>query len=240
MPLFSSESRLADAIFCDSSLIPVIDRFGIYLGVGDISIGEVCRRHDISSDFFLAVVNTFLNEDYFPDDSENAFPIDALLEFLSKTNAYYSKAQLQNIERHFRLLIERSGHNGNNLDHIFRFFLELKEDLINCERADDKIWFPMIREKNEDTIYATGEYDLENDEIPMLPNGLEKAFEDRNQVEEKIADLASIFVIHLSGSYDKTLCLAVVNAIFMLKKDIAQNNRIRNRILLPAVCRLFL
>ena len=58
-------------------------------------------------------------------------------------------------------------------------------------------------------------------------------------MEEKIDDLLSFFVMHLKGEYEPNLCVAVVTAIFALRKDIRQNNRIRSRILLPQAERLF-
>ena len=45
-------------------------------------------------------------------------------------------------------------------------------------------------------------------------------------VEEKLGDLISMFVIHLSGNYDVNLCQAVLFAIIGLKKDISLYNRI--------------
>ena len=54
-------------------------------------------------------------------------------------------------------------------------------------------------------------------------------------IEQKLSDLKSMFIIHLSGEYDENLCLAVVFAIIRLEKDIIQNNRIRTRILLPYI-----
>ena len=52
-------------------------------------------------------------------------------------------------------------------------------------------------------------------------------------IEEKIDDLINMLIVHLKGDYDHNLGMAVIVAIFSLKKDIKQNNRIRNRILRP-------
>ena len=52
-------------------------------------------------------------------------------------------------------------------------------------------------------------------------------------IDDKVQDLISMFVIHLKGDYDRNLTHAVLVAIFALKTDLEQNNRIRNRILIP-------
>ena len=54
----------------------------------------------------------------------------------------------------------------------------------------------------------------------------ELTFASCNAVEEKLYDLISMFVIHLSGNYDVNLCQAVLFAIIGLKKDINLYNRI--------------
>lgn len=237
--LLTKESRLSEGIFLDSSLIPVIYRFGIALGVGDKTVEEICEQKKLSTGFFLAIINTFLNASYIPEDVEDIFETKILLDYLEKTNDYYSRVQLPNIERHFKLLIERSPAD-NNLENIFTFFMEMKEDLECGIVSDHSDWFPKIRRQIEDTIYVSDSVnvDIEN-YFSMLPEGLGNAFLDFNNVEEKLNDLASIFVVHLKGEYDRNLCMAVVNSIFHLRKDVNQNNRIRNRILLPAVMRLF-
>ena len=56
---------------------------------------------------------------------------------------------------------------------------------------------------------------------------------DADTVEDKLNDLISMMVIHLSGKYDTNLALAVLMALTSLKNDLTQNNRIRNRLLKP-------
>lgn len=236
--MLTKDTKISEAIFRDASLIPVIYRFGIKLGVGDDTIEEICLKHDMDVNFFLAIVNTYINADYMPEDVEDIFKTSVLLHYLETTDAYYLNTQIPNIERHFKLLLQYSP-QGNNLDLIFKFFLEMKAQIEECRDADANKWFPMINRKIEDTIYVADRVEIEGDYIDLLPDDLGKAFSRRTEIEEKINDLASIFVVHLKGDYDANLCMAVVNAIFLLRKDVCQNNRIRNRILLPAVLRLF-
>lgn len=236
--LFSQDTILADAIFAAPSLVPVIDRLGVSLGFGDLPIWEVCQLHDINVDYFLAIINTFVHDDYMPEDVSDTFDTSTLLNYLLKTNVYYTNVQLPNIERHYRLLMERSG-SENNLGQLYQFFCEVRDELTQCNQADEMHWFPLIREKAEDTLYTAEVINAEGNYINMLPNNLGEAFSSRVAVEDKLSDLASLFIRHIKGEYDTNLGMAVISAIFSLRKDICQNNRIRNRILLPKVCKLF-
>lgn len=223
--ILSGSSLMADAIFSDLSLIPVVNRLGVSLGVGDFSIDEICRRHKIDSAFFLAVVNTFLNDNYFPGEAEVAFPIEMVLDYLSLTDEYYAGVQLPNIARHFNSLLGRSPAD-NNLPQLSRFFEETSHELLDSISADKESLFPMI-------CRMRGGERLSEEKVESLKDSLS-----RKGIAEKVADLASFFVMHLKGEYDRNLCFAVLSAVSQLARDIRQNNRIRERILSPLVEKL--
>ena len=125
------------------SLLPVVDRLGIRLGVGDATIGEVCDDRGIDPDFFLSVINTFLDEEYFPVNARGTFTIEKTVAYLRKTNAYYLRVQLPNIDRHFKSLIDRSG-DDNNLDMLRTFYQDMRMQMTESLRYDDEVLFPAL------------------------------------------------------------------------------------------------
>lgn len=148
MPVYNKDSRLSEPLFHDPSLIPVYNRFGIYLGVGDMSVREACETHEVNLEFFLAVINTYLNKDYFPGNLVEEIHIDMLLDYLEKTDSYYSDVQLPNIERHFNFLLQKSvGQSaaGSSLELLRKFFFEVKEEMTLMIRNDLEYWFPLFR-----------------------------------------------------------------------------------------------
>lgn len=195
------------------SIISVVRRLGVSLGVGDDSIGAICRRLHIDSVFFLSVVNTYIDENYFPVDASDTFTLEKTIDYLRKTASYYLRVQIPNIDRHFNSLMERSG-GDNNLSLLQRFFIDMRSQLMDCLDYDEKYLYPALLEGH-------------------LPDSQSEQPTSHDEVEEKLHDLLTFFVVHLQGSYDSNLCMAVVSAIFSLEKDVRQNNRIRNRILLP-------
>lgn len=215
MALYNRDSILAEAIMSHPSLIPVVTRLGIRLGIGDATIGTICAQRGVDPDFFLAVINTFVDEDYFPADARGLFPIQLTIDYLRKTNLYFSNVQLPNIERHFAMLQQRSG-NDNNIGMLRRFYSEMKGQLSDCLTRENDNLFPMI---------LAGDPVKESDLLT-------KPYE---EVEARLHDLLLFFVEHLHGDYDSNLCTAVVSAVFSLDKDVCQNNRIRNRILVPLI-----
>lgn len=222
MPVYSRDSKLCDVILFDPSVIQVVNRFGIYLGVGDSSIKMICEEHHIDETLFISIINTYLNRNYFPEGIAGKVNLKGLLDYLEKTDHYYRNILLPNIERHFTLLMSKSGNTDkpSNLLLLQKFFMEVKSELLEVIKTDLTHWFPAL---------------LEDENIQSIePSGCEnrKPY-DNHVLEEKISDLINFFVIHLRGEYDRNLCVAVVSALATLEKDIQQNNRIRDRILKP-------
>lgn len=221
MALIHAETKLCDVILHEPSVIPVINRFGIILGVGDKSIRTVCEEKNLDCEFFVTILNTFINEDYFPENRLKSFCATQIVDYLTQTNAYYEQFQIPNIERHFNFLINQSDSENNNLELMKQFFDELKKELLSRIENDKNCWFPSIKVAAE-TLH--GEYYGEK---------FQPDTEENDSLEEKLDDLKSLFVIHLKGEYDLNLCHGVIFAIYSLEKDIKQHNRIRNRILRP-------
>lgn len=218
MSLIHLDAKLCDIAVSDPSIVSVFNRFGIVLGVGDHTIASICRQLALEPEFFITILNTYLFPDYFPEKIMSSFKANVIISYLNKTNRYYEHFQLPNVERHFELLLHKSSTSNSNLQLMMNFFIEVKNELLNRIDDDRNRWFPEVLAKNNhvDDACVVSEFDEGNDTI-----------------EDKIDDLINMFVIHLKGDYDLNLCQAVLTVLFNLKKDITQNNRIRNRILKP-------
>ncbi len=218
MPLINNNTKLCDIVINEPSSITVLNRFNIILGLGDRTIQDICKEKGMNTDFFVTILNVYINENYFPEEIFKAFSLNNIAEYIQKTNSYYKQFQLPNIERHFNSLVTRSDNDNNNLELLRKFFFEVKNELI--KRIDmDSLLLPKYLNHN-----------LNKQE---LSEQLQLLKPENDSIEEKINDLVNMFVIHLKGNYDINLCHAVLVAIMSLQKDIKQNNRIRFRILLP-------
>lgn len=228
MPLVYPNMQMSEVVEEHPSLIPVINRFGIRLGLGDKSVKTICDEYQLDADFLLTVINTFLNEEYFPERKLQTFHTSQIIDYLTKTNQYYLRYQLPNIERHLTSFISMSTPGNNTLNLIGKFFSSFKEELTNRIQKDDELWFPYCLSLSEkiNGCQASGE-------TGVLQLSGEQRLED--PIEALLSDLKGIMVKHLSGDYNENLCYAVIFGISSLEKDIKQHNRIRYRILTPMV-----
>jgi len=219
LTLVNHDTKLSDIVIAEPSALTVLNRFGIRLGLGDLTVARACTQLDIDPDFMVTILNTYLHEAYFPERIEATFKASTIVNYLGQTNNYYIHFHLPVIERHFGLLISKSDPANNNLGLMLKFFIEVKQQLLDRIADDRDRWFPAILEA-EATATAIETF-IRPDEG------------DVDTVEDKLTDLINMMVIHLSGNYDGNLALAVLMALVSLKNDLVQNNRIRNRLLRP-------
>ncbi len=219
MALVTPDTKLCEVIVDEPSVVPVINRFDIVLGVGDRTIKSICKEKGIDTSFFITILNAFINESFFLENVTGAFNAGDVVDYLRKTNNSYLRNQLPNIERHFAALISRSDSN-NNLPLLFNFYREVKTEIERRIDSDNQ-WFDAIISAEQS-----------NSEVSVAGNAIQA---ESDSIEDKLSDLINMFVIHLRGDYDRNLCHAVLFAVISLEKDICQNNRIRNRVLRPLV-----
>lgn len=219
MALVTPDTKLCEVIVDEPSVVPVINRFDIVLGVGDRTIKSICKEKGIDTSFFITILNAFINESFFLENVTGAFNAGDVVDYLRKTNNSYLRNQLPNIERHFAALISRSDSN-NNLPLLFNLYREVKTEIERRIDSDNQ-WFDAIISAEQS-----------NSEVSVAGNAVQA---ESDSIEDKLSDLINMFVIHLRGDYDRNLCHAVLFAVISLEKDIRQNNRIRNRVLRPLV-----
>lgn len=219
MALVTPDTKLCEVIVDEPSVVPVINRFDIVLGVGDRTIKSICKEKGIDTSFFITILNAFIHESFFLENVTGAFNAGDVVDYLRKTNNSYLRNQLPNIERHFAALISRSDSN-NNLPLLFNFYREVKTEIERRIDSDNQ-WFDAIISAEQS-----------NSEVSVAGNAVQA---ESDSSEDKLSDLINMFVIHLRGDYDRNLCHAVLFAVISLEKDIRQNNRIRNRVLRPLV-----
>lgn len=219
--LIHYDTKLSDIVIAEPTALTVLNRFGIYLGLGDLTVARACDNLGVDKDFLTTILNTYLHESFFPERILTSFKAATIVDYLGQTNYYYEQFQLPNIERHFNLLISKSAPANNNLELMLRFFLEVKQQLLARIADDRNHWFPAILQAEASFNSQCSMYNAQCNAQP------------EDTVEDKLGDLISMIVIHLQGRHDSNLALAVLLALASLKKDIIQNNRIRNRLLRP-------
>lgn len=218
--VYLNSTHLSTIIADNPAILSLLNRLGIYLGVGNATVAQSAEDHNIDPEFLLAMINTYLNQDYFPEKELLRFPLNGICDYLLRTNRYYVEIQLPNVGRHFRHLVERSYSPDTNLNKMYDFFISLQQMMLTELEEENTLLAQVVSSTpGRDLAAAAGLRSL--------------AEEKKHQATESLYDLINLFIIHLKGSYDTNLCHAVINALIALGNDMRQNNRIHDRILSP-------
>ena len=230
--LILKEMKLADVIHHDHELVAVINRFGIYLGFGDKKIETLCNENSIQTEFFLTILNTFHDPQYFPKKHLQSFPATMLIDYLGKTHKYYLDEKIPEIENLISELIQKNQQHKDSFILLQNFFSEYKIELSNHIQREEKRVYPYViqLEKAIERGKVSEELVAEMDEYSITDYEAE-----HENVEEKLYDLKNIIIKYLPSSSNEKMVNNILHEIFALENDLKDHARIEDMILVPKV-----
>jgi len=142
LPLLNLHSVMADVLARHNELIPVLNRFGIRIGVGERTVQEICLEHHLNPDLILTVLNVYLDDTYLPESSLTLFDAEPIADYFRHTVENYLHALVPNIEVHLNALIATADNENKELGMLRMLFLKFKERMTNylqknAEYSDD-------------------------------------------------------------------------------------------------------
>lgn len=133
---------MANVLAEHNELIPVLNRFGIRIGVGDKTVGDLCEEHHLNPDFILTVLNVYLDASYLPEASLSLFDAELIADYFHNTVENYIQTSIPNIEKHLNALIALGDADNKELGMLRLLFLTFKERMTHylqtqAEYGDD-------------------------------------------------------------------------------------------------------
>ena len=230
--LIDKNMRLADIIHHDYTLLPVINRFDMHLGVGDKTIDEMCREKEVNTDFFLVIINTFHDLQYFPTRHLQSFPANLLISYLKQTHRYYIETILPEIELQIEMMERNCTINGETLSLLHNFFKEYHKELAGHIEREEQLVYPYVLKLEEAVRTGMADAELKNE---MARYTITNYKEEHENVEEKLYDLKNLIIKYLPETTDDSYCHRVLRELFGLERDLNNHSRIENLILVPKV-----
>ena len=232
MTLLTPDMKMAEVLHRNYLLIPVINRFGIRLGLGEKTVSMVCIEHQIDTDFFLTIINTFSNENYFPLKKLQTFNVLTIIEYLRKTHQYYLYTQIPTIERQINNLITSCTQQCNNLELVKKFFLNYKKELEIHINREETITFPYIQKIYE--LYL-GTFNALSYQEVSKQYSMKIFGKEHDNIDDKLYDLQNILIKYVTSNFDETVCNSLIFELFRLEKDIKDHTRIEDKVLIPLI-----
>lgn len=223
MDLFKSSDKLFSLIDSNYNLLPIINRFGILPGFKDKTVEEVCNEKNINKEFFLALINTYNNPDYFPENELKGFSPLLIVNYLKRTHEYYITYFLPKIEMLLQKLVSSSSDGSNDFKMIFSFYEKYKKELLLHIKDEEENVFPHV---------ISFIQNHQNNHIKNAPISFEQ---EHSNVEMKLSDLKNLLIKYLEPVYDNNDFNEFVSTLYRFEKDIIDHARIEDHILVSQI-----
>lgn len=219
------ETDKMSALISDNySLLMVMSRFGLSLGFGDKTVGEVCKVQGVHCPTFLTVAN-FVSEDKHKEGvyCEDEYSLTALLDYLKRAHSYFLDFSLPSIRCKLIETIDCSG-TDEIATLILKFFDEYAREVRRHMEYENRSVFTYVENLIEGNISDT--YDI-------------ATFASKhNQVNTKLTELKNIIVKYYPGKENNNLLNAVLFDIYNCEQDLATHCDVEDYLLVPAVSAL--
>jgi regulator of cell morphogenesis and NO signaling len=195
----------------------VMSRFGIALGFGDKTIGEVCRDNQVDTDTFLAIINLMVNENKAVLSPDTSLSVESLIDYLHNSHDYFLNYRLPEIREKLVKVLNESEDDLNKavLEYFDKFVAEIKKHMLN----EDKKVFPYVK-----SLLDTRHKD-------KYPVGFSKQHE---QIETRLTEFKNILIKYYPAQSTNEIN-SVLFDIFNCERDLASHNAVEEYLFLPAI-----
>lgn len=219
VPPFTLNTRLGDLVCDNFSLLLIVTRYGIPLGFGDKTIGQVCSELGLDAPTLLLLLNLSAGQFEFPTREQlREVQLDSLIRYLSNSHAYFLDHRLPELRP--RLLSAISNCPQEVAFAIRSFYDEYVEEVRKHMSYEDKTVFPYAYK------LASGKLD---------PTYNINIFSKRHDhIELKIIELKNLLIRYYPapGGYELN---NVLSEIFASEHELAAHNLIEDNIFIPYI-----
>ena len=212
--------KMAELISQDYSLLQVMSRFNIPLGVKEKSVDEVCRINGIDTDTFLAVLNFIgngCNHKYIADPALLSLP--SLMSYLRQAHNYFLDFSFPAIRRKLIDAVNDGSDNESALL-ILQYFDTYVREVRDHFEYENAIVFPYI-----DSLIA---------HAPSAFN-IDTFSAQHDSAAKKLTELKNIIIRYYDAPAGSYALHDVLLDIFGCEEELKAHGLVEEHLLVPAV-----
>lgn len=232
--MIKKTTKMAEVININHHLLSVLHKMGITLGFGDANVAEVSERHGLNPDFVAAILNTYNDPHYFPEQHLSSFCVDEIVDYLRRSHRAYIFEQLPELALLFDEYAKEAESSTHNVL-IRNFFDEYRCEMEKHFYTEDEYMFPyaIAVEKAH-----SGEELSKEMEQHFKAYTITDFMKEHTSIEEKMDDLKNLIVKYVPQSKDSILAFQILEKLFHLNNDLDDHSRIEEKVLIPKVLNL--
>ncbi len=221
--LYTPSTQMCDIISDEPTLLQMMSRFGIPLGVGEASVHEICEQNGVDTLTFLAVAN-FMKHSEVPATSLDKVSPRALMTYLRQSHDYFLHFQLPGIRRRLLDAIDTSRQNE-----VAYLILKFYDDFMNevrrhMENENSKIFGYVDKLLQGETSANFSIHQYARNHVGM---------------DRKMQELKNSLIKYHTPQCDKAPLLAdVLLDIFHCERDLRLHCHLEDQLFIPVVERL--
>nr|MBD5376363.1 hemerythrin domain-containing protein [Bacteroides sp.] len=214
---FTAGDTMVDLVTEDYNILPVLSRFSLPLGVGSLTIGELCESQGISTDVFLLIVNFLLSGNIDSKMLLNA-PVTGVVDFLHNSHNYFLNYKFPHIRANLLEALDVDHPDVNPI--IVNFFDDLVRHVNDHFRYEETTVWPYVRAlaEGKKTDYRISTFSRQHDD----------------EISRTLNELKNIILRYYNTSKPDKMYDVLVD-IFNVEEDLESHNVIENEILVPLV-----
>lgn len=208
---------MRDLVADNILLLPALSRFGISLGFGDRTVGDVCASRGVDAPTFLAVAN-FISGKPYDAGHVSAF---ALIDYLKNAHAYFLDYQLPDIRRRLLTAISSGGTADISLV-ILKFYDEYVEEVRRHMEYENTRVFGYV----ESLLQGRGTPGFSISEFR----------ENHHPIAAKLKEIKEILICHFAADSARVDMLnSLLFDIVVCERDLIAHCRVEDELFIPAI-----
>lgn len=148
----------------EEQILQLMNRFGISLGVGELTIAAACNEHNVDCNTLLATINYAINREI---PEQTSIHIPTLHRYLENAHTYFLKFQLPRIRQELLEAINLAHNNSQIPLLIIKFFDEYAQEIRT--HIDHETEHSYEQHARDDEHIANKAHELKNLIIKYFP-----------------------------------------------------------------------
>ncbi|MDR0694907.1 MAG: hemerythrin domain-containing protein [Prevotellaceae bacterium] len=218
---YNAGDTMSSLITENYRMLLVISRFGIALGFGDKTIGDVCLENHVDVATFLVIVNMLLDEDGATNYAKAAFSVKSLISYLRNSHEYFLNFRLPAIRADLKAILHKGKDELSQA--ILHYFDEYVAEVRKHMAYEEETVFPYVRallagQRRDD--YAIAVFRRQHD-----------------HVSARLTEFKNIIIKYYPAKSTNEIN-SVLFDIFNCETDLASHNAIEDHLFVPAIVAL--
>ena len=219
--MYEADDKMISIIRDNYNILQSLGSFGISLGFGDKTVGEVCEGEGVDTYTFLAVVNFTING-YRDSDDADRLSIPTLMKYLRASHEYYLGFQLPFIRKE---LADALDPENSLAALILKLYDEYARQIQHHMKYEERMVFPYVENLLDGRV--TSGYDIET------------FSKHHGQTDQKLRELKQIIIKYLpSDGLRNNQLSATLYDIYNNEEWLAQHAEVEDHIFIPAIRQL--